>query len=100
MSTTSQQRALANFRERLAKQGLVRFEVTGRDSDRELVRALARRLAEGGPNADRLRDTVKRSVGGEMTPKGGVLKALLASPLIGSELDVARPDEEGRKVDL
>jgi len=100
MSKSSQQRAIANFRNRLAKKGLVRFEVTGRDSDRELVRTVARRLAEGGPESDRLRTAVKQNVGGEPPRKGGILKALLASPLIGSELDLTRPREEGRKVDL
>jgi hypothetical protein len=100
MSKSSQQRAIASFRDRLAKQGLVRFEVTGRDSDRELVRTVARRLAEGGPDSDRLRDAVKQNVSGEPPKKGGILKALLTSPLIGSELDLTRPREEGRKVDI
>jgi hypothetical protein len=100
MSKPSQQRAIANFRNRLAEKGLVRFEVTGRDADRELVRNVARRLAEGGPDSDRLRAAVRANVGGEPPRKGGILKALLASPLIGSELDLTRPHEEGRKVDL
>ena len=100
MSKSSQQRAIANFRNRLAEKGLVRFEVTGRDSDRDLVRTVARRLAEGGPDPDRLRAVVNQNVGGEPPKKGGILKALLASPLIGSELDLTRPREEGRKVDI
>ncbi len=100
MSKSSQQRAPADVRDRLAKQGLVRFEVTGRDSERELVRALARRLAEGGPGSDRLRDAMKQSVGGETPQKSGILKEILASPLIRSELEIAHPVEEGRKVDL
>jgi hypothetical protein len=41
MSKSSQQRAIANFRNRLSEKGLVRFEVTSRDSDRELVRTEA-----------------------------------------------------------
>jgi hypothetical protein len=100
MSKSSQQRAIANFRNRLADRGLVRFEVTGRDSDRDLVRTVARRLAEGGPDSDRLRAAVRESVGGEPPKKGGILKALLASPLIGSEVDLTRPHEEGRKVNI
>lgn len=100
MSRPSQRRAIANFRNRLAEKGLARFEVTGRDSDRELVRTIARRLAEGGPDSDRLRAAVKDHVGGGPTKKGGILKALLASPLIGSELDLARPHEDGRKADI
>ena len=100
MSRSSQQRAIANFRRRLAQKGLVRFEVTGRDADREIVRTFARRLAEGGPDSERLRAAVSQSTGGEPPKKGGIVRALLASPLIGSELDLTRPHEEGRKVDL
>lgn len=100
MSKSSQQRAIANFRKRMAEKGLVRFEVTGRRSDRDLVRTLAHRLAEGGPDADRLRAAMRQNLGGEPPRKGGILKALLASPLVGSELDLARPREEGRSVDI
>ncbi|MBV8186534.1 MAG: hypothetical protein JOY64_31505 [Alphaproteobacteria bacterium] len=100
MSKRSQQRAIANFRSRLAQKGLVRFEVTGRDSDRELVRTVARRLAEGGPASDQLRATVREHIGGGPPKKGGILKALLASPLIGCELDLTRPREAGRKIDI
>lgn len=100
MSKSSQQRAIANFRNRLAEKGLVRFEVTGRDSDRELVRTVARRLAEGGPESDRLRSVVNQTIGGRLPRKGGIVRALLASPLIGSELDLTRQREEGRKVDI
>ena len=100
MSKSSQQRAIANFRNRLAEKGLVRFEVTGRDSDRDLVRTVARRLAEGGPESDRLRSVVNQTISGGPPRKGGILKALLTSPLVGSELDLTRPREEGRKVDI
>jgi hypothetical protein len=100
MSKPSQQRAVANFRGRLAEKGLVRFEVTGRDSDRELVRALARQLAEGGPISDRLRAVVSQTIDGEPARRGGILRALMVSPLIGSELDLTRSREEGRRVDM
>ena len=79
---------------------MVRFEVVGRDGDRELVRSVAKRLAEGGADADRLRAAVNQTIGGEPPKKGGIVRALLASPLIGSELDLTRPFEEGRKVDI
>lgn len=77
-----------------------RFEVIGRDADRELIRSVAKRLAEGGADADRLRAAVNQSLSGEPPRKGGILKALLASPLVGSEPDLTRPREEGRKVDI
>jgi hypothetical protein len=100
MTKSSQQHAVASYRNRLAEKGLVRFEVTGRSSDRGLVRALARRLAEGGPESDRLRAAVNQTIGGKPPTKGGVVRALLASPLVGSELDLTRPREEGRNVDI
>jgi len=43
---------------------------------------------------------VTQSVSGEPPTKGGILKALLASPLIGSELEMTRRREEGRDVDI
>lgn len=100
MSKSSQQRAIASFRKRLAEKGLIRFEVTGRATDRELVRTVARRLAEEGPGSDRLRAAVQQNVHGDPPKKGGILKSLMASPLIGSELDFTRLREQGRKVDI
>ncbi len=79
---------------------MARFEVVGRDDDRELIRSVAKRLAESGADADRLRAAVNQTISGEPPKKGGILKALLASPLIGSELDLTRPREEGRRVDI
>jgi hypothetical protein len=100
MSKSPQRRAIDNYRSRLTERGMARFEVVGRDDDRELIRAVAKRLAEGGADADRLRATVNQAISGEPPRKGGILMALLASPLIGSELDLTRPREEGRKVDI
>ena len=36
MGSTAQARALKNYRKRLSKRGMARFEVLGLDSDREL----------------------------------------------------------------
>jgi hypothetical protein len=100
MSRSPQRRARENYRHRLTERGLARFEVVGREDDRELIRSVAKRLAEGGADADRLRTAVNQSLSGEPPRKGGILKALLASPLISSELDLTRPREEGRKIDI
>ena len=100
MSKSPQRRAIDNYRSRLTERGLARFEVLGRDEDRELIRSVAKRLAEGGADSDRLRVVVDQSLSGEPPSKGGILKALLASPLIGSELDLIRPRGDGRTVDL
>jgi len=96
----SQRRAIRNYRSRLAERGLARFEVLGRDTDRDLIRSLARRLAEDSTQASRLRLMVGRAVAGEPPAKGGILAALRRSPLVGADLDLVRPREEGRKVAL
>ncbi len=79
---------------------MARFEVLGRDSDRHLIRSLARRLAEDGPEADRLRTVVSGGVAGGIPKKGGILDALRRSPLVGEDIVPPRPFEPGRKVDL
>ncbi len=97
---SSQKRAIQNYRSRLGERGLARFEVLGRDADRDLIRSLARRLAEDGPEASRLRAAVSRTIAGEPPRKGGILAALLRSPLVGADLDIIRSREAGRKVEI
>lgn len=96
----SQKRALANYRSRLTQRGLARFEVLGLDADRDLIRSLARCLAEGGPEAEQVRAVVTRTVSGELPKTGGIVAALRRSPLVGANLDVTRPHETGRRVDV
>jgi hypothetical protein len=97
---SSQQRAIQNYRARLHERGLARFEVLGRHSDRDLIRSLARRLAEDGPEAARLRAAVSQSLAGEPPRKGGILAALRRSPLVGADLDLSRSHEAGRNVEI
>ena len=97
---TAQKRAIQNYRSRLGERGLARFEVLGRDADRDLIRSLARRLSEDTPEASELRATVSKLIAGDPPKPGGILAALRRSPLVGAELDLSRPREEGRKVDL
>jgi hypothetical protein len=96
----SQKRAVQNYRSRLGERGLARFEVLGRNADRDLIRSLARRLAEDGPDAVRLRAALSQTAAGEPPKKGGILAALRRSPLVGADLDLTRPHEKGRKVEL
>jgi hypothetical protein len=96
----SQKRAIQNYRARLSERGLARFEVLGLDSDRDLIRSFARRLAEDGPGASRLRASVSQTISGEPPKKGGILAALRRSPMVGADLELTRPREKGRKVDL
>ena len=100
MGTNSQRRALQRYRSRLAERGMARFEVLGLNTDRDLIRALAQRLAEDGPEAARLRAAVSRAAAGEPAKPGRILAALRRSPLVGADLDFTRSREDGRKVDL
>lgn len=100
MSETAQKRALRNYRSRLVKRGMARFEVLGLDSDRDLIRQLAKRLAEDGAEAVRLREAVSETIADESPSKGGIVEALRRSPLVGADLDLTRSREGGRKVEL
>ena len=101
MTNTAQKRAIKNYRSRLRKRGIARFEVLGLESDRHLIRSLAKRLAQNDPDANRIRTEVMRTV--SPTPKeekGGILAALRRSPLVGAELTIERPLDAGRKINL
>lgn len=96
----SQTRAIRNYRSRLGERGLARFEVLGRDADHALIRAFARRIAETTAQASELRATVSRTMAGDPPKAGGILAALRRSPLVGADLDLDRPRDAGRMVDL
>jgi hypothetical protein len=98
MSSPSKKRALKNDRKRLGQRGMTRFEVLGLAADRELIRSLARRLADNGPDSAQVRAALRRTVPGEPPSKGGILSALRRSPLVGADLDLARPATAARKV--
>jgi hypothetical protein len=100
MGETSQKRAIKNYRKRLHKRGMSRFEVLGLSADRELIRSLAKRLTEDDPESARIRAAVRRIISGEPPNKGGILKALRRSPLVGVELNLERPVTAERKVGL
>jgi hypothetical protein len=100
MVGSSQRRALKNYRGRLGKRGLARFEVLGLEVDRDLIRSLAKRLANNDQEALRLRADVSGSLAGEPPRKGGILAALRRSPLVGADLDLSRETTSGREVDL
>ena len=101
MTNTAQKRAIKNYRSRLRKRGIARFEVLGLESDRHLIRSLAKRLAQNAPDANRIRTEVMRTVShAPKEEKGGVLAALRRSPLGGAELTIERPFDAGRKINL
>jgi hypothetical protein len=79
---------------------MARFEVLGLGADRELIRSLAKRLADDNPDSARIRTAVRRTISGEPPNKGGIFSALRRSPLVGAELNLERPVTADRKVDL
>lgn len=100
MNNSAQKRAIENYRSRLTKRGIIRFEIQALERDRDLIRALARKLTEEGQIAGQLRRVVQQAVAGGSPKTGGILAALRRSPLVGADLDLGRPREEGRKVNL
>jgi len=100
MPITAQNRAIQNYRNRLRKQGVARFEVLALESDRDLIRALAKRLTRNDSEAASIREQVRNSVAMEPSKKGGVLAALRRSPLFGTDLEILRPKITGRSLDL
>src|ERR1035441_5535996 len=85
VADTAQKRALKSYRKRLTERGMARFEVLGLHADRELIRSLARRLADKDPQATRIRATVTRTISDDPPKKGGAPSALRRSPLVGAE---------------
>ena len=99
MMITAQKRAIKNYRSRLQQRGMARFEVLGLDRDRDLIRALAKKLAADGEKANAIRTQIASSVS-ETTKRGGILAALRRSPLVGADLKAERLFDAGRKIDL
>jgi hypothetical protein len=94
----AQTRAIRNYRSRLGERGVSRFEVLAKDADRDLIRTVARRLSQDGPDAETLRAAVSAAVANTPGKKGGILAALRNSPLVGADLDLKRPRISGRKI--
>ena len=75
---------------------IVRYEVAGLESDRDMIRSLAERLAQDGSDANRIRTIIGEALAG----KGGIVAALLRSPLTGADLDLTRDRVSPRVIDL
>ena len=96
----SQKRAIVSHRHRLSERGLARYEVRGLEQDKELVRKFAKRLAGNDVKALRLRAEVAQQVEEQPARRGGILAALLRSPLVGSGINLERELTPGRDIDL
>src|SRR5437660_6992754 len=86
----SQKRAVARHRSRLAEQGLARYEVRGLAKDKELIRGIAKRLAQDDPEAGRLRGDLIGELSAAPSRKGGFLALIRTSPLVGADLNLER----------
>lgn len=100
MGSAAQTRAVKNYRKRLKKRGVARFEVLGLDSDRELVRAFARRLTHDDAEASEIRAAVREKIAPapDTRKKGGILAVLRSWPI--ADLNLERPFVKPRKIDL
>jgi hypothetical protein len=100
MGSAAQARAVDNYRKRMSRRGMARFEVLALKGDRDLVRAVAKRLAENSLEAEELRATVREKIAPGIRKKGGIYEALRRSPLVGADLNLKRPFVKPRKIDL
>jgi hypothetical protein len=100
MMQTSQNRAVANHRRRLTDHGMARYEVRGLETDKQLVRKLAKRLAANDADARRLRAELAQRVTGGEPCRGGIWAALRRSPLVGADLNLEREVVPPRDIDL
>lgn len=92
---TKARRALATYRRRLKRQGIVRVEINVRKDDAALVRGVAKALNDPDQRPE-VRNLLRERFGSARS-KG--LKALLAAaPLEG--IDLGRDRDFGRNVEL
>jgi len=68
MATISRQCRVARYHRRLVDRGLARFEVVGREGDRNLIRILAKHLAGDDAVAAHTRAAITQILGGESIP--------------------------------
>lgn len=93
-------RAVVKNRRSLRARGMSRFEVRGLDSDKALLRDLARRLAADDAAAQQLRLKLGQKLAPPGNERGGIWRWLRASPLVGSGIRIEREVTYGRKIDL
>lgn len=100
MSNPAQRRPADSERKPLRGRRVASFEVLGLRADQELIRSLAKQLANGGPDSARIRSAVRETMSASQPNKGGILAALRRSPLVGADLDLERPAGPDRGIDL
>ena len=91
----AQRKAVNSFRKRLQQRGMARLEVNVRKNDATLVRNVVRALAS--PEREQAARALLRQHFSSKQTEG--LKALLAAAPLGG-IDLSRPSDHGREVDL
>lgn len=100
MIKSAQIRANQKYRERLARKGVARFELMALETDRALLRSLAKRLAENDANAQELRATIRSATMAVEEQPGSILHKLRQSPLVDADLSLQRDRNEGRRIEF
>lgn len=77
------------------------FEVLARSADRDLIRALAKRLAGEDRQAARMRRQLEALLDDESrSATGGIIEALRRSPLVGAGIEFERSKDGDREIEL
>lgn len=100
MTSAAQRKAIQTHRKRLRHRGLSRFEVQGRTSDKQLLRDLARKLAEDSSEAANVRKVVESAVADTNENEGGIWQALRRSPLVEAGVEFERLRAKPRELEL
>lgn len=97
---TPGQKAIQRHRERLSQAGMARFEVKAPVGDKDLIRRVAQALAQSD-KADALRSQIETAINPVSDERrGGLVAALLRSPLVGADIDLSREPSKLRKVEF
>ena len=97
---SAQYRAVSKSRRAMLARGLGRYEVRGLESDKVLVRDLAKKLAVNDAGSQELRNELLKRLAPGKSERGGVWRWLRSSPLVGVDWYTERPFDPGRKIDL
>lgn len=92
---------VAGHRQRLARSGIRRVEVTIPAQDTTLVRELAATLRRGGEEARKIRARLRSVAARKQANTGQELVAFFrASPLVGLDVEFERDKSTGRPAEL
>ncbi|MEE2953381.1 hypothetical protein SAMN06297251_1221 [Fulvimarina manganoxydans] len=82
-------------------ESLQEFQVLARSTDRDLIRSLAERLIADDGQAALIRHELEALLNDERrSGRGGVIKALRRSPLVGSDIEFERAKGGDREIEF